>query len=677
MTPARRLLYFALVCAAALLSGAQGTKASDWPPVNPADLALKDNPKQPGSDGMILYLEDVIDAKHASYDGDSDEEYVRIKVFTQAGTKYGSVEIPYVRNHGEAPGEVTADLIDIKDIRGRTIHPDGTIVNFDGQVLQKELEDAGGSKYLAKVFNLSDVQPGSIIEYRYRRQGSPRYANSTFWTISREMFVREAHFSYAPIVPRNPMQGVPSAFFRSYGLPQGSAPQLRVDGSYVLEVHDVPAVVREPMMPPERILEARVNFYYRPIGDPSSETTQEFWSRMTKRWNGQLEHFIDKKAILAQEVSRIVAPSDSPETKLRKIYARVQQIRNLNEEGARTAQARKEENIVPNENVEDVLNHGYGIGRDLNFLFIGLARTSGLDANEVFLSQRNRELFTPETQDEHQLTANVVWVRAGSQEYYVDPASRYYPFGLIPWTETAAGGIRLNKSGADFVTTPTPLSTDAMRIRDLDLSISEDGSASGSLTVEFTGQEAAVARQQQRNQDSAGLKRSFEQLMQSSLPAGSSFEVLRIANWEDKDEPVHVEGSVKIPSFANSASHVLLAPVDPFQVLETRSFAAETRVNAIYFRYPYESIDHLKLHAPAGYRFAHVPPNQEIKLGAASYGISATQQGDTLEVTRHLVVNGVLFSKDTYAAFRNFFGNVKTDDAARISLQNAQSASNN
>ncbi len=66
------------------------------------------------------------------------------------------------------------------------------------------------------------------------------------------------------------------------------------------------------------------------------------------------------------------------EVKLRKIYARVQQIRNLNLEDSKMKQENKDENLKPNSNVEDVLKHGYAYGTEINYLFVGLARAAGL-----------------------------------------------------------------------------------------------------------------------------------------------------------------------------------------------------------------------------------------------------------------------------------------------------------
>ncbi len=391
-----------------VLSFAMPAFADDWLPVPPEDLAMKDNPKQPGADAMILYRNEVVDAKQAAYDGDSEQEYIRIKIFTQAGTKYGDVEIPFVKGR-----------MDVHDVRGRTIKPDGSIVNFQGQVFEKTIVKASGLKVLAKTFTLPDVQPGCIIEFQSRSQGNPQYVHDESWTVGRDLYTREAHFKMIPYTSYGGM----NLQFRTFMLPGASQPQRQIDGSYTMSANDIPAIVDEALMPPESMFASRVDFFYRSESEPDSQSPKEYWARMNKKWDGTLEHFVDKKSVLAQEDSRIVSASDSPEVKLQKIYARVQQIRNLSMEDSKTAQEKKSEELKPNANVEDVLTHGYGNGRDINYLFVGLARAAGFDATAIFVASRSSTVFTPETQDAGQLSADIVWVRAGGKEYYLDPAS--------------------------------------------------------------------------------------------------------------------------------------------------------------------------------------------------------------------------------------------------------------
>jgi uncharacterized protein DUF3857 len=159
-------------------------RGDDWLAIPPEDLALKDNPKQPGADAMVLYREVNVDAKSASVNN-----YMRIKIFTQAGVKsQADIEIPYAGSQGES----------IQGVQARTIRPDGSVVNFDGKPFDKEIVKGAGVKYLAKTFTMPNVEPGSIIEYRYREQYDDRYYWSLGWTVQEDLFTRLARFSIKP-----------------------------------------------------------------------------------------------------------------------------------------------------------------------------------------------------------------------------------------------------------------------------------------------------------------------------------------------------------------------------------------------------------------------------------------------------------------------------------------------
>ncbi|MGA9887633.1 MAG: hypothetical protein WBQ31_09070, partial [Candidatus Acidiferrales bacterium] len=441
--------------------------------------------------------------------------------------------------------------------------------------------------------------------------------------------------------------------------------------------HDIPGIEDEAYMPPLETIEARVEFYHLDEGSPSNETQDHFWARTEKKWNDDLEHFINKKSALEQELSRNVSPSDSPEVKLRKIYARVQQMRDLNMEIAKSAKEQKAENLRKNSNVEDMLHHGYGNGLEMNYLFIGLARAAGFEASDVRVAPRNVNFFYPQLQDAGELSADIVWVRAGTQEYYLDPAAVYFPFGILPWYETNTQGLRLGKKANDIVSVPLPTSAEATIVRSADLSIDEDGLASGKLSVDFTGQKAALWRETIHLQDDTGRKKTLEDEIKTWLPAGATFEVTKFDNWDKTDTPLHVEGTVKLSAFGSAVGRRILVPATIFVVPENKAFQTAIRHNAVYFRYPNEEIDDIKFQGPAGYKVETVPPAKVLKPGAVvGYEISASQQGSVAEVKRKLVINGLMFPVEYYASLRSFFNTVKSNDEVQIVLQNAESAKN-
>jgi hypothetical protein len=656
MSPSNRILAILPIFLFVTLLAMPGAARADnaWLPVSPDDLALKDNPANPGADAMVLYRKSEVSAEHMTVDGDSDEEYVRIKIFTQAGTKYGDVEIPFVSNEK-----------DVKDLDGRTILPDGTIVKFEGKVLEKEIEKLSGLKFLAKTISLPSVKPGCIIEYRYRVQGMPLYLHDEEWVVSQELFTREAHFSFKPY----PGYTGYVPMVRRFGLPAEAKLNCKPSGECTMDVNNVPGLVDEAYMPPPRTLQSRVEFYYRSTEDSPTESQQEFWDRIGKKRNGEMDQFIDKKKSLDQDLAKIAGSGDDPEAKLRKIYARVQQVRNLSFEDEKSDKEDKAENIKQNSNVDDVLSHNYGTGRDINFLFIGLARSAGFEASDVLLAPRNETIFNPQSEDATELVADVVWVRAGSKEYYLDPASRYFPFGLLPWEETDVSGIRLTKKGVDFVTTPPTNPDDATIARKADLTIGADGVVTGTIDVNFAGERGALLRQDERKKDESDRKKDLEDKIKEWLPINSTFDATTIENWDDNTKPVHVAGTVKMSGIGTGLGKRFLVPINMFQSDNSQAFASEKRLNDIYFAMPYSESDSVKLRAPEGYKVSSVPNAQKVNPGAVTYTISVVPTDTGSEMTRQLVVSGIAYPKASYPALRQFFNIVRTDDNAQMVLQ--------
>jgi hypothetical protein len=658
MRTAGFMLNLAIAAALVVLVGPHSMRGADeWLPIPPEDLALKDNPKSPGAHAMILYRESSVDAKESR-----DDEYLRVKIFTKEGVKEGDVEIPFVKG-----------LDEIRDIRARTIHIDGTIVNFEGKPFEKTVVKVSGLKVLSKTFSLPDVQPGSIIEYKYRDQSDPDYYINNTWVIQEDLFTRLARFSIKP----DSSAYAPMLALRYYHLPKDTKPEKQAKGFYTLEVHDLPGIEQEAYMPPEKTLKARVEFYYPDRNAPENETVEHYWQRIGKAWSTSLDVFLNKKGALDSDLSRVVSPNDPPETKLRKIYARAQQIRNLSFEESKTQKEEKHENLKEIQNVEDVIKRGYGGERQINCLFIGLARAAGFEATAVYVAPRSDAFFLPNSRESSQVSADLAWVRSGTQEYYLDPGARYFPFGMLPWYEAGAMGIRVNKQGFENVTTPFPPPSGSTLVRHADLTVDEDGGLSGTMEVDFSGQDGALWREEERNEDDSGRKKSLEDKVKSWLPPGSTFELTKVNNWDDILVPLHIEGTVKSAGYGTSAGRRMLLPLDFFQATQAKAFHNEKRTNDIYFQYPYEELDDVKLHAPADYKNETAPSPQDMDLGAVKYQISAEPQGDALEIKRHLVINIFMLAADKYEALRSFFGAVKKNDDAEVVFQNAGPSKSN
>jgi len=267
-------------------------------------------------------------------------------------------------------------------------------------------------------------------------------------------------------------------------------------------------------------------------------------------------------------------------------------------------------------------------------------------------------------------------VQAGGNDYYLDPGAHNYPFGMLPWYATHTRGVRVENTGGTIVTTPLPPSSEATRVRRADLTLDEEDTLAGQLQVEFTGQWGALHREELRAEDESGRRKKLQDEISRDLPPGSTFEVKTITNWDILDAPLKVEGAVKIPALATSTGRRILLAATPFQRAEFQAFQPEKRMNMIYFHFPYEELDEVKVRPPAGYKVETVPPAQKIEPGRVSYSIATTQEGVVAQMKRRLVIGGILFPVQAYPALRTFFGNVKSNDEAQILFQRSEDEAN-
>lgn len=662
MASTQRVLSAVLLCLAigllTVFPSATRAGGDEWLPINPADLALKDNPASPGSSAMILYREEAVDDSHHF-----QSEYFRIKVFTDAGKKWADVEIPYSKG-----------FENIKDVRARTILPNGSIVDFSGKVYDKVVVKAGGLKIYEKTFSLPNVQPGSIIEYRYQEPfDSDQYFTIMRWDVQQDLYTREGKFTFTEL--SNPQEtGFQYFAWRTLFLPPDARPERQHNGSYILNVHDIPALADEPYSVPKDMLRSRVEFYYTGHG---KEPADEFWKNTGKDWSKRLETFVNKKGALESDLAQTIHPNDSPDTKLREIYSRVQKIRNLSFEQEKTAEEQKREKVALNNNVQDVLKHNYGTWQDINALYVGLARAAGFDATLVYVAPRDRTLFLPNYQDTGELQTDVVDVKLASQDVYLDPSSPEYPYGLIPWYENAMTGLRVGKDGGVFVKIPADDDSNSEILRHSTLHLNPDGSLSGTLAVDYTGQEGALWRSSDRNDDDTGRRKDLHDEIKGWLPSNAIFTITKFSDWDDNAKPIHIEGTVNIPSDNTRALGRIILPLSLIQSQVARSFTSAQRVNDVYFHYPYQEKDDTSIELPVGYKVESFPKVTTVTQGAIQYSIDASAQGNTVHLTRELKVKGIDFPAKYYSTVRAIFEAVKAGDANDMVLEASTTAQHN
>jgi len=628
----------------------------EWQPITPEELKMTSVPEAPGAPAVFLYREvKRNDLGIQRGRGATEYNYIRIKILTEEGRKFANVDIPFLRTR-----------TNISNIRARTILPDGTIANFDGKVYEQTVEKTKGVKYLAKTFTLPDVQVGSIIEYHYNVDFQDYYIFQSYWVVSGELFTKRAVFSLKPYdrYPWTVQWSWPA------GLPKGTEPPKEGPDHIIrMTSENVPAFVTEDHMPPRNEVEYRVVFTYH--DEVPEMNVEKYWNQFDKKKNGQVEAFIDKRKAMEEALASIVSPSDSAEVKLQKIYARVQQIRNLSYLPRKSAEELKHEDIKENKDVEELWKRQYGTGWDLTLLFLALARAGGMEAYPCLVSSRSEYFFRKERVDGRELGANVALVKLNGKDRYFDPGAAFTPFGLLPWMETGVAGLRLDKEGGTWIQTPLPPSDESRILRKADLRLTDEGDLEGKLTASFTGLEGLWRRIDERNQDDTERKKFLEDEVKESIPIGSEVELTKQPEWNSSESPLTAEFNLKVPGWASAAGRRSLLPTALFSASEKHMFEHSNRIWPIYFRFPYKATDDVSIQLSAGWQVESVPKDEDRDLKGAEYSLKVDKNSGAVHIQRMLRSDLFMVPKENYPVLRSFFQFVKSEDEQQVVLQPA------
>jgi hypothetical protein len=624
---------------------AHAQRSEDWQPIIRQDLQMKDLPADPGASAVQLYYADFRDDVHQS-----EFIYKRIKILDESGKRYANIEIEI------PPHNLLGDL------QARTIHPDGTIISYKGRPFEKVIVRYLGEKLTAKAFTMPAITVGSIVEYRYRLTWN-RYFNDPVWIVQHELFtVKEdfwLHRYTGSLATRHPSDETHLSYVTS-NLPPGATPK-DIGTGVELHAENVPAFRPESHMPPQTNFRAQVQFFY---GGREIESPEVFWREVGEEWHSKAERFIGNHQTIRAAATELTTGETDAEKKLRKIYARTQQTRNLTYDPSA-----EKETFKPNESVVDVFTRDYGWRNEIAELFVALARAADFDAQLLRASSRRERVFDPKLLSDKQLEVEIVRVKLNGSDLYLDPGTQFCPFGLVAWTHTSVPALELDKNGGAFVVIPTTSADKTITRRTADLHFRPDGSLEGEITVEFKGNQALQHRVEALIKDEAGGAKDLEDELRSWLPDGASVRLIQVQGWRSNEDPLSARFAVRLPRLAVGSGKRLLVPANVFHSPQIETLSAAERKYPLYFPFTYEEIDKSSISVPKGYTLAPLPDGQDVKLTSTRFITTRSSQQDQLLTTRALVVNSIYFQPAQYSELRSFFQKLKTADDEQIVLE--------
>jgi hypothetical protein len=633
--------------------GFNAAQAQQWKPLDPAHVALKAPVVEKDADAEALLWEVYIN--DASDDTYEFVHFLRVKIFTERGKESQSkIDIPYFNG------------AQVKDVSGRTIKADGSIVELKKDaVFDREVVRFGGLKLKAKSFAMPGVEPGAIVEYRYREvfRGGANYQQLQF---QRDIPVHVVRYYLKPHpLAVNPMRTMTF---------QGQTPgfQKDKDGFYRTEMTNMPAFREEPRMPPANQVRTWMLVFYSP---DLKKDPMTYWKDHGKQLHEVFKGYMKVNDDVRRASAEAIGDATTPEQKIERLFNFCRtKIKNVNDDasGLTPEQLQK---LKDNKSPADTLKRGYGTGLDIDFLFGALATAAGFDARFAKLSDRSTRFFDPTFTDDYFMRAYNIAVKINDQWRFFDPASTYTPYGMLRWQEEGIQALITDAKEPQFVGTQLSPAEKSVQKRTAKLRLTEDGTLEGEVRVEFTGH-FAVSMKEDYDDDTAEQR---ETKVSDSIKTriGADVGDIKIESATDPLKPFAYSYKVRIPGYAERTGKRLFLQPAFFQKGVAPMFTTSERRHDIYFHFPWMEQDHVTIELPAGYALdnAEAPSPLDFgQVGKYDVSLSITEDKTQLDYKRNLRFSGLIFKKEAYPQLKKAFDALHKQDNHAVTLKQAAAA---
>lgn len=407
-----------------------------WDPVTDADKQMKEPvvDKKAGAEALFwkVHLYDFIRG------GEELERvlhhYVRIKVFNEAGREKASkIDIEF------------NETSSVMDIAGRTIKADGTIVELKKDAVhERDLTRVGRYKRKVKAFAMPAVEPGAIVEYRWkevRRDTNIRYARLQ---MQREFPIHKITYFVKPFSKDdiNLDMGIRHFLYKASPL------KLENNGFTSMTVVNMPAFEEELYMPGEPNVRPWGLLFYH---NGSKREPEKYWDEVGKDLYGELKRAVKVSNEVKEATDKALAEGadDKIVAIIRYIRKNIRLLSDVNVTDAERTAVYKQMPKDRWRTSAEVLKSGICSTDEMNNLFAAMATQAGLEARPALVSDRDELIFQPQLADRYFLRNIDMAVKVGDQWKIYDATTRLLPPNMVSWREegmTRLSAIRRSPS---------------------------------------------------------------------------------------------------------------------------------------------------------------------------------------------------------------------------------------
>jgi len=619
-----RLAILILIGTLMLFSSAFGRK---WGKITEEEWQLGPPEGYPEANAVVLFDIGRLEISDQRIDL---ERHVRIKILNKSGiAEVGDVGFSY------------DDDDKIRGLKAQTITPDGK----KHKVGKKEFYTRSYGSREYKSFAFPALDSGCIIEYKYTNTNDrfqrldPWYFQSDIYTLYSEFaMLLWPGFVYSSATVQMPLQyREPKKEF----LPNPDDPYGRRNQKFTWNLYNLKPVKEEPYMSfRDNYLAAIYNQLVSYETPRSKYTYIKDWHDIGERFQFTIDEYINKKKEIKKIVDSLTAGIETPLEKAKTIFNHVttEYKTRVDERGY----------YFTNDKISGLIDNKCGTEDEKNILLVEMLKAADLKAWQVLIGTRDKTVFIPQLYQASQFNHIISFVDLGSSSYYLDAASAYCPFGVLPPESRATGGLLVDGRNSEIVRIiyeePKTYRCDRTQ-----MFVNCDGSVSCSTTVIFCGYFASSYGQRcDRKQPEEFVEDYFLDKLDAT------YQMKEPCFKHDSLDILEMDVAYSLDDYVRHLdNHLVLKPVQYY--FRENPFESEKRFFPVDFNYPFVYQNIVEVSFEDSVVSRTLPEPLEIDVPGASYTRQCMYDGSKIIVNTRLNVKKPIFPQHLYSQLREFF----------------------
>lgn len=295
----------------------------------------------------------------------------------------------------------------------------------------------------------------------------------------------------------------------------------------------------------------------------------------------------------------------------------------------------------------EVFRTKFGDCKALSNYLLAMLKECGIDSDYAIIHTARRKMY-PDFASPNQANHAILRVPLEGETLWLECTNTDVPFGYVHLDIAGHDAIVFRNGTGEFVTLPQYADSLNRMVQQVEITISEDGSAEGHVTERYE-----VAQYEQM----MGFPKKEEKKRADYLLSDLKIPMIKVSNitFDERKTAlpsIEIRYDISSPKYFNTTGNRCFLPLTPFSNL--KMYRDKERLYDIYYPSGYVDITTVKIRMPEHMQVEARPASCNVTAPFGSYSQQVDIQTGMITIEQRTSINAGTYPREMFEAYRDF-----------------------